>query len=189
MICEFLIAQDIAASCANVIRPGVEPVGYIINKADIDSYEKTGNIVDLIVLKTGKRAYQIQQLGRQPFNGTSVELQEGDFFNAFNKVVSFIVLDNSPVVSKDVIEPLANGEFVVIIENKYRDDSAKNAFEVIGLETGAKATSIAQNKYENLSGWTVELTESETPVANVFFWDDTYESSREKLENLLTPAV
>lgn len=188
-ICEHLIAADIAASCATPIRAGVEPVGYIINKADIKSITEEDGIVSVIDLLSGKKAYQIQQLGQQPFNGTQNEFVEGDYMNTFNKTVAFAVLDNSPSVSKDIIEPLANGEFVVILENKYKVDSKQNAFEIIGLEAGARMTSATQNKYENQSAWIIELLETEVPTANKFVWNETYAKTKEMLDNLLTPAA
>lgn len=188
-ICEHLIAADIAASCASPIRAGVEQVGYIINKSDIESIVEEDGIVTSIVLKKGKRAYQIQQLGQQPFNGTQNEFVEGDYMNTFNKTVAFVVLGNSPSVSKDIIEPLANGEFVVVYENKYKVDSLQNAFEIVGAEVGARMTSASQNKYENQSAWTIELLESEVPTANKFVWNETYVKTKEMLDNLLTPAA
>lgn len=184
-VCEYLIGKDIAANCSNLIRPGVEQLGYIINKGDIESFTVTEGVVESIVLKTGKNAHLIQQVGQQPFNGTSTEMQEGDFVNSFIRVVAFVVLDNSPAVARDIIEPLANGEFVVIIENKYKDDTTKNAFEIIGLETGARASAISQNKYENQSAWSVELTESESSVAQRFVWKNNYTETKAMLDALL----
>ena len=188
-VCEYLIAADVAASCASPIRAGVEQVGYIINKSDIESIVEDDGIVTSIVLKTGKRAYQIQQLGQQPFNGTGNEFVEGDYMNTFNKTVAFVVLGNSPSVSKDIIEPLANGEFVVVFENKYKVDSLQNAFEIVGTEVGARMTSANQNKYENQSAWTVELLETEVPTANKFVWKTDYATTKTMLEGLLTPAA
>lgn len=187
-VCEYLVGRDITANCTNLIRPGLQGIGYIINKSDIESVSESDGIVDGIALKTGKKAYQIQQVGQRPFNGTNIQLQQGDFVNTFNKVVSFVILDNSPSISKEVVEPLANGEFVVILENKYADEADKNYFEIVGLETGARATDLSQDKYENQAGWTVELTEAETPVANKFFFDTDYQKTQDALEALLTPA-
>lgn len=187
-ICEYLVGKDITANCANIIRPGVQQVGYIINKGDIASVAEVDGVVQGITLKSGKKAYQIQQVGQQPFNGTGAEMQQGDFVNTINKSVSFVVLDNSPEVSKDIIEPLLNGEFVVIFENKYSVEASQNAFEIVGLENGARATAMSQNKYENQAAWSVELTERETPVANKFVWKTDYASTKEILEALLVAA-
>ncbi len=159
-------------------------MGYIINKSDIASVSETDGIVESITLATGKKAYKIQQLGNQPFNGTAIEMQDSEILKSFNKIVAFVVLDNSPSVSQDIIEPLANGEFVVIIENKYNVAASKNAFEIVGLEVGAKATAISQNKYENMAGWSIELTEQETPVANKFVWSTDYTTTKSMLEAL-----
>ena len=188
-ICEYLIASDVAANCNNLIRAGVEQVGYIINKADIESISETDRVVDSIVMKTGKKAYRIQQLGAQPFNGTSSEMQEDDYGNRINKVVAFAVLDNGPDIAKDIIEPLLNGEFVVIIENKYKDATKRNAFEMIGRDNGAHATNISQNKYENQSAWLVELTETNVNNAGIYVWKTTLEDTREMLDALLEPAA
>lgn len=185
-VCEYLVGADIAANCGNLIRPGVQQIGWIINKSDLESVVENDGIVENITLKSGAKAYQIQQVGQQPFNGTSIEMQEGDFVNTFNKVVSFVILDNSPSVSKNVIEPLNNGEFVVIYENKYNVAASQNAFEIVGLETGARASAISQNKYENQSAWSVELTESETPVANKFVWKTDYATTKAMIEALAT---
>lgn len=186
MLCEYLISNDITTNCSNPIYAGLEPLGYIINRADIKSVVEADGIVSSLVLETGKKAFRIQQMGQQPFNGTSSEMQEGDVMNTFNKVVGFIILDNGPTIAEDVIRPMANGEFVIIIENKYRVDASKNAFEIIGLDKGAKATAITQNKYENNAGWQCELTESETPNASKFVWDTDYDTTKAMLEALLS---
>ena len=185
-VCSNLISKDVQANCSNPIFGGLEQIGYIINRGDIDSFTLTTGVVSAISLKTGAKAYTVQQTGQQAFNGTSTEMQQGDVINTFNKVGAFIVLDNCPDISEKVIKPLANGEFVLILENKYKSD--KNAFEVIGLDRGCRATTITQNKYENMGGWSVELTEQETPNASIFFWDTDYATSKAALEALLVAS-
>lgn len=187
-VCEFLVSQDIAINCSSPIFAGIKPLGIIINKNDIASISQTGNVVDSIVLKSGKKGYQIEQMGQQPFNGTNNEMQEGDVMNTFNKVVNFIVLDNNPDVSAKVIEPMANGEFVVIIRNQYNLEAKKNGYEIIGLDKGARATSIVQNKYENMGGWACELTETETPNPSTFFFDTDNDTTETALAGLLVAA-
>lgn len=188
MICEHLISNDITANCSNPIYAGLEPVGYIINRADIKSYTESDGVVSDIKLKTGKKAFQIQQMGQQPFNGTGDEMQEGDVMNTFNKNVQFIVLDNGPEVAEGVIRPMVNGEFVVIVENKYRVDASENAFEVIGLDKGARASSVTRSKYENNAGWVCTLIERETPNPAKYVWATDYDTTKAALEALLTPA-
>lgn len=188
-ICEFLISQDVTVNCSSPLHEGVEPLAFIINKADIASVSQTGSTVDDIKLKTGKQAYQIQQIGRQPFNGTNDSMEEGDLRNTINKVVAFAIMQNGPDVSDKVINGLLNGEFVIIRENKSKNDTDKNAFEVIGLDMGARCTSLTRNMYENMASYMVEMTEAGTPNAPIFFWNTDYTTTRGKVEALLTPAT
>lgn len=188
-VCEYLISKDIQADCSDPIFAGLEQMGYIINRGDIASFTKSGGIVSAITLKTGTKAFQIQQMGQQPFNGTGSEMQEGEVMNTFNRKVQFIILDNSPDVAEKIVNPMANGEYVIIVENKYKVDASKNAFEVYGLDKGARATAITEDKYNNMAGWVCELTETETPNSNTFFWDTDYDTSAAALTALLTPAV
>lgn len=189
-VCANLISKSIAvASCDDIVYAGLKPTGYIMNAADIASVTEANGIVTAITMKTGKVAYIIYQMGQQPFSGTNVEMQEGDIMNTFNKVVAFRIYENSPSISQDIVEPLVNGEFVVIVENKSQSATAKNAFEIIGLERGARTTSASQDKYENQSVWSVELTESETPRANKFVFATDYDTTKTMLDALLTVSA
>lgn len=182
-ICEHLIKSDVVANCSNPIFAGLEPLGYIMNRADIDSFTEADGVVSTITLKTGKKAYHIQQMGSQPFNGTNTEMQSGDFMNTFNKVASFIILDNGSKVSTDIIDPMSNGEFVIVLENKYKNATGE-AFEVVGLDRGARATAITRNMYENNAGWQCELTESEVSNSAKFFFNTDAATTRAALEAL-----
>lgn len=176
-LCEFLIAADVALDCDNPIFAGLEQTGYIINKSDIASFTKAGGIVSALTLADGAKAYHIYQAGKQPFNGTTTDMQEGDIMNTMNKTVAFMVLENSPSVSENIIKPLLNGEFVVVVENKYKDDDKQNAFEVFGLDKGCRANAVSQNKYENMAAWSVTMVESETPNPSTFFWVESSSAS------------
>lgn len=184
-VCTYLISKEIQPDCSSPIFEGLETIGYIINKDDIKSVTEASGVVSALSLKTGTKAFTIQQLGKQPFNGTGTEIAEGDYMNRFNRKVAFVILDNSPDISEKIVTPMANGEFVVIVENKYKDASKKNAFEIYGLDKGARASAISQTKYENMAGWSVELTEENTPNSGKFFWDTDYDTSKADLEALL----
>lgn len=183
-LCEFLISADVALDCDNPIFAGLEQTGYIINKSDIASFTKADGIVSALTLAASAKAYHIYQAGKQPFNGTTTDMQEGDIMNTMNKTVAFMVLENSPAVSEDIIKPLINGEFVVIIENKYKDEAKQNAFEVFGLDKGCRASAVSQNKYENMAAWSVTMVESETPNPSTFFYVTSYTATKAALEAL-----
>ena len=74
-LCQSLIQADIQSNCANPLVRGMESDGIIINRSDIDFsatvFDNTdANIIKTLVLKTGKKGYQVQQDGSTPFIAT-----------------------------------------------------------------------------------------------------------------------
>lgn len=87
-LCNTLIAHDIEASCESLGIKGLEADGKIINRADIDfsaTVFDTNNpsIIKSLVLKTGKKAYDISQLGNTPFTGLVQNLNVGTYINTW----------------------------------------------------------------------------------------------------------
>lgn len=63
-ICSTLLSQTITPSCDNPILTGIESVGVIINRDDIDlgSVVKNAtkkNVIETLAIKSGKKGYQI----------------------------------------------------------------------------------------------------------------------------------
>ena len=124
-LCESIISKDITFSCDELATKGLESDGIIMNRGDIDFAEtvfdtNNPNIIKTIVLKTGKRAYEIVQAGNTPFTGTQSALEVGTYRNTFTHTVSFVVLANDPDTSHQFIDGLANGTFVAILRNKHK---------------------------------------------------------------------
>ena len=76
-----------------------------------------------------------------------------------------MVLDDGPDVRGNIIDALANGEFVAALENKYKGMGKTNkgdcAFQVYGFYQGLKATEMADGKYseDTHGGWTITMQE------------------------------
>lgn len=193
-LCDFKLAQDIGGSCANPQVPGMKNNGYIMNFDDIDwdALTKTDNIVSALTLLTGgKKAYKVVVPGSTPFTGTQTALATSTYRNKFNKTVSLVVLNSGPDVAKNIIDPLANGRYVVILENKFQGTDKKNTFEIFGLETGLTATEITNEKYseETDGGWAVTLQEANAPSSGIFYYNTSIAASRTALESLLTATA
>lgn len=173
-VCNYLVNKDVTVDCANPIFAGVEQVGVIINRADINFAASTvsDNIISAIPMQVGKTGFQIQIPSKTPFTGTKTEMAAGTNMNKFTNTVSFVVLDNSPSVSADIIDKLANGEFVIILQNKYKATVPNNKYQVYGWKKGLTAATISQEKYsaDTAGGWTVELTEENTSASAMFFF-------------------
>ena len=188
-ICPALLADNIAGNCTNPIYTGLEEIGYIINRSDIDSWTALAtndHIFTAVALATGKKAYKIYNPAKQPFNGSKVAMVEGSIRNKFDKTVASVLPNDGPEVAKDIVENLANGDFVVILANKWENTTPNNKFEIFGKEKGLRASSIENDKYSDDTdgGWKIEMTESGSPIAAEYFYDTDVATTRTALEAL-----
>ena len=136
-LCEHLISKDINFDCEDLVYRGLEPDGLIINRSDIDFSKTTfnatnKNIIEGIGLKTGKKAYEVVQMGNTPFSGTTSELQVGTYRNTWNHSVAIFVPANTPEVCADIIDPLSNGTFVLLLRNKAKGAGVRSSEQVFG---------------------------------------------------------
>jgi hypothetical protein len=171
----------------------MESDGIIINRSDIDFsatvFDNTdANIIKTLVLKTGKKGYQVQQDGSTPFTGTNTALSAGTYRNTFTNQVNLVVLDIDPETSWKVVDGLANGEFVAILKNKAKGTSGKAEYQVYGYYQGLHATVLVQDKYseETDGGWAVTLEETGAPKAAVYFFNTDSSTTQAAYEALYT---
>lgn len=190
--CDFKLAADLVASCESTSVAGVKNHGYIINSDDIDfdaCARDASNpcILTTLVLKKGKKAYRMFVPGKTPFSGTNKAMTASTYRNKFTKAVGLVILDNGPDVVNDIINPLANGSFVVILENKYGGKDGKNTFEVYGYEQGLSATALADDKYseETDGGWSATLEETGAPSAGLYLFNDSVATTRAAIASLV----
>lgn len=193
-ICETLISSCIAANCDNPLFSGVDGLGYIANFADIAdvTYDSTNpSIITSITMEPGTGSdttcfYKIQQLGKQPFEGSQTEMTEGTYGNRFTNTINFAVVDNGPQVTENIIDKLANGKFVVILKNDYVGDDGKAKYSVYGIKKGLKAATITREMYgDNDSAWVVSMTEENAPKSGLFFFNTDAATTDGDIENLL----
>ena len=190
--CDFELAADLVAGCEENSVAGVRNYGYIINSDDIDRDSCTRDasnpcILNTLVLKSGKKAYRMFVPGKTPFSGTNKAFVASTYRNKFTKTVGLVILDNGPDVVKDIINPLANGSFVIVLENKYGGKDGKNTFEVYGFEQGLSATAMADDKYseETDGGWSATLEETGAPSAGIYLFNDSVATTRTALTSLV----
>lgn len=200
-LCAKLVEADIKPSCDNPIVTGVEPIGVIINRADIDFgnilYNGTRKtVVESLPLKIGKKGYAISIPSNTPFAGTDTNIVNGTNSNKFTSNVGFVILNNDPDVTEKIIAGLANGEFVVVVQNKYnnKDKSttpSDSVHEIYGLEKGLKATTLGNDKYsaDTDGGWSVVLTETEHPTPAYWLYDTDYATTAAAFEALTDVAT
>lgn len=198
-LCEKAISTCIAADCDNPVFAGMEATAWIFNKSDIDTItylQDTENkdiktVVTGITLKSGKTGYTVQQLGKQPFTGSSITMNVGDYGNTFSNQLNLMVPDNSIAASRGIIDQLAGGKFVVIFENSYDGSDNQSKYQIFGLNKGLSASEITNEKYSDSSmgGWSVVMTEENVGLSGVFFYTTSLSDTKAAIEALVDNCV
>lgn len=200
-ICEFLIKQSIETDCNDPVIAGIESNGVIINRQDIDFAgvvlnETRKNVIEILKIKTGKRGYAIYVPGPTPFNNTTTTLEKGANRNTFTNDIGFTILNNDPDVCENIIDALANGEFVVVYENRFKNINkattpGDSAFQVAGYYQGLRAETLENNRYsdETEGGWSVLLKETRSPKSGLFLYDTSYSVTKAAVESLKIVAA
>lgn len=195
-VCDYLLTQDIQASCTDPVNPGLEQNGVIINRAELDFDAITfdpsrGNVISAMAMLSGKKAYKIKVLGNTPFSGTGTSFVAGNYQNTFTHTVQFVVLDNGPDVCESVIDALANGKFIIILENSFKalgkeTNKGDAAFQIYGYNQGLVASAIENDKYseESNGGWLVTMQETKAPNSGMFLYAGSYASSKAVFDSL-----
>lgn len=189
-LCDSYISRDIAVNCDSMLTRGMEEDGIIINRGHID-FAKTvfgdkKNIIKTLVLKSGKKGYEVRSAGATPYTGTTTSMVKGTYKNTWNNTVPIVILDNSPEVCEEIVEGLANGTFVVILRNKTKGENGNSEFQIYGYHQGLMAETIENDKYseETDGGWLATLQETGSPKAAMFLFNTDAETTAAAYESL-----
>lgn len=193
--CDNKIAVSIASNTCDPVTKGVKPLGYICNFEDVDhaSMTKTTgkNSFSEFKLKTGAKLYKVYQEGKNPYNGATSEAQVSDYRTTWNKSLPLVIFQNGADVTANIIDKLANGKFVVIVENAFAGTNGDNVFEIFGYETGLMMSEGNNNKYdENYGGgWSVTMQEQNAPTSALYILGTDVATTRAALEAMVTPTT
>lgn len=176
-LCEKLISSCISADCNNPIFTGVEQTAYIFNFQHVTGYtvdtDNPNLITDLTMgeLSEGVTAtgYRILNLGKTPFTGSNTAFAAGNVSNKFNETVVLVVPDASATAAQQV-DNLANGKFIVVLQNSYEGSDGTGKFQVYGLKKGLTASDISRDPYsaDTDGAYMVTLTSENVPNSGMF---------------------
>ena len=195
-VCDDILKKDISPSCDDPVVQGLEQEGVIMNRADVDFaatvFNATRkNVIETLAMKEKKKAYKVVVPGKTPFTGTTTALATGTYRNSFINTITLVILANDPDVCADIVDGLANGSYVVVLENKYKglqkeENPGDAAFQVFGYYQGLTATTIENNKYseETEGGWSVTLEEQKVPKSALFLFKTSYEATKTAIGTL-----
>lgn len=176
--CDSIIAQGIVNDCESMSVRGMEADGIIMNRDDIDFSatvfdSANPNIIRTLVLKTGKKAYDVVQIGNTPFSGLVSNLNVGTYRNTWTHDIPIAVLGDDPDVVNGIIDPLSNGTFVLILKNKTKGTNGNGEYKVFGYAQGCRASAGTNDKWseDTEGGYLVTLQEANSPKAGMFFYN------------------
>lgn len=134
------IFKSIGFNCENQVQSGTVVV-YIAN------YNEVSNVVkDAERLATGLTfascLYKIE--GRQNSVAPMYNLIKGNFVEQYDHIVKCLGFDISPETKLN-LEGAKSGKFVCIVENVYKGDAGKTAFEIYGLDAGLDMTILTRD--------------------------------------------
>lgn len=176
-LCEKLISSCISVDCDNAPFTGMEQTAYIFNFQHVTDYTVDPSNPNLITdlqmaeISEGVTAtgYRIINLGRTPFTGTNTGFTAGNVSNKFLETVSLVVPDTSASAAQQV-DMIANGKFIVVLQNSYPGSDNTGRFQVYGLKKGLTASDITRDPYnqDNDGVFAVTLTSEGCPNSAMF---------------------
>ena len=186
--CLGMISANIDEDCDNPRVIGYEDTAVIINRSDIDWGAITfdGNnkrIVDNISLVSGKKPFVIYnpRLSNPSFNGTQTALNADT--RHYTKTLQFYYKGIGGAAAANVVEPLAKGEYVVILQRK--DHSGHGSFQIFGFQNGIYAT--AQVQDETTGYWLMTMAIDE-PFAETELFKSDYAGTKAMFDALVAQA-
>lgn len=198
-ICEKLISSCISADCNNPIFTGVSQTAYIFNFQHIvgslpdttaEDFNGNPNLITSLTLKelsegVTATGYRIVNLGKTPFQGSNTAFSAGNISNRFTETVSFVVPDASATAAQ-LIDNLANGRFVVVLQNSYKGSNADGEFQLYGLRKGLTASDISRDPYsdETDGAYMITLTSENVPNSGLFLKHTDVDDNDDTLEYL-----
>lgn len=187
--CDGIISQGLPkGDCVQTPAKGYERVAVLINRADVDftnvaMAEGHPNVITSLGLREGKKGFEVHQLGKQPFAGSTSSLSAGTYYNGVNKNFVIAVLNNDREVQSGLGDPLLNGEYIAVVERKDKGKDNASAFEVLGFHNGLQISAYEADPYGDVyGGGLYTLTEENAPVSRVYL-GETYEAGKALFES------
>lgn len=188
--CDGIISKAISDfGCGTPAAKGIERVGWLINRADIDfasvAFSETKkNVLTALPLKSGKKAYTVTQKGNTPFTGTKSSAVVGTYGTTVDNSVTIALLNNDAETA-DVVDSLLQGEFVFIAEYKDKGSDRASAFRLFGFYNGLLASACEHDPYgDAYAGAVVTLTESGAPQYALYL-GESYTAGKTLIDGLV----
>lgn len=188
--CRKEITHSILFDCDKLPIKGFASDGVIVNRADIDfsaftTVAPSAHVVSNFPMLNDKTGYEVQQPINDPYSGTQITMNEGTYYNTFNKELHLLIFGTDDTSRAEIADELANGEFVVILRKKEQDTTS---YVIFGLDCGLKATEITQDFYDDDTKGAIAatLTETDSPVFGHYLYAGSVAATEALLTSLVT---
>lgn len=126
-------------SCTGIAIAGTAARVLLVSYSDIDKGGSTvtDNVISLLKLKQGAKAYEVDTLPDATVG--SAPVTAGTYMNSFQHSVVVRIFKKSETAKK-FINQLLNARVVAIVENNDHGASGETKYEVYGWDSGLKIT-------------------------------------------------
>lgn len=188
MSCETRISKDILFECSDMPIAGLSGSrAVLINFEDINKAQSTedGAIITQLTLNEGSTGYRVEwykKLGHVESEFSKSDDQIDGFRHSF-----LSRLATSSAYNAERADELTQGNFVMVVETKFKGDEGKDAFKVYGWGSGMYLEEMTGSSAENGGSllYTLQTDEEELEKYpyRVLLMDD-YESTKAAFDSL-----
>lgn len=176
------LAASIKMDCVHPLEGGYTGRAIIIPESNLMGLTLTRDssnprIVKGIAFDSGEDmstyGFIVDNVSMTPFDGSSTTGNGDAGYPKFVKAMAIRIPERGAAVSKNVIEPLAFGRFVMIVEKE--DKVGDGSIEIIGLQSALRCvdpSTISRQETANGGAWTATLQCSEQFAEVVYFNTD-----------------
>ncbi|KIO50948.1 hypothetical protein [Flavobacterium hibernum] len=190
MSCINKVTANIAYDCStsNRAKGGLESKAVLINTIDIDrtALTQSGGTVTNLTLKSGSTGFEIgfiKQLGN-----TAAEFTINDGLDSFKQSFACRVFGQSSADAERIKE-LSQGEFVMVVETKFKGTNNVDAYKVFGIDNGLKMSEGTFSSIENDGSFVFKLSSVDgfgEEYAYKTYLEGTYAATKAKFEGLFS---
>lgn len=158
----------------------------LINRSDIDvtSLTRSGATVTNLSLVSGATGYEVSFV--KQLANTASEFTVNDGLDTFTHTFVGRIYTQSATDS-EIITQLAAGEFVVVVETKWKGENAADAYKILGVTNGLKMSEGTQTSLENDGSYLFTLSSVENfgePYPYNVYLETDYTTTKTKFNNL-----
>lgn len=190
--CSKIAGDVIAAECDKLAIAGTQSRVILINYSDIDRGESvvTGNVISMLVLKDGARAYYFDSLDNSTVG--TVGLNAGTYRKFITHSLAMRIFTKDQDV-KDWVNSFVEARVVAVVENKETGKAGEVTWEAYGWDSGLELTDLTGTT-EMTDGIVYELTVASGTVSQErqlpkSVWYGSIAATQTALNNLVTPPV